>query len=223
MPDATIRARPFAAQPAQEPAEDQVHQGDPRRGITPRKRDDDLHPLIVSTNPFDRSDRVGEFPISSADEIADVLNRARDVRREWNALPATARADALYAAAAGLEANKVEVTNLVVREVGKPVVEARGELKRGIDILRYHAGSIMMPSGDTLPGSTVTGIQFTTRRPLGTVAVVTPWNFPVAIPLWKVVPALAWGTPSSSSRRRRLSEWPPSWWRFCPSTYPQDC
>ncbi|CPS23980.1 MULTISPECIES: aldehyde dehydrogenase family protein [Mycobacteriaceae] len=150
-------------------------------------------PLIVSTNPFDRSDRVGEFPISSADEIADVLNRARDVRREWNALPATARADALYAAAAGLEANKVEVTNLVVREVGKPVVEARGELKRGIDILRYHAGSIMMPSGDTLPGSTVTGIQFTTRRPLGTVAVVTPWNFPVAIPLWKVVPALAWG------------------------------
>lgn len=148
---------------------------------------------ITSKNPYDRSDWIGEFPAASDQRISKMLESAYAAQREWGGLPATARADALYAAAADLEAAQAPMTSLVVREVGKPLAEARAEVKRGIDILRYHAGSIMMPSGDVMPGSTASGVQFTTRRPLGTVAVVTPWNFPVAIPLWKVVPALAWG------------------------------
>jgi aldehyde dehydrogenase (NAD+) len=148
---------------------------------------------VRSTNPYRPQDVVGEFRACVPDDLPAILARAESGRREWAAQPATQRSRALHAAADRLAADRGRITDLVVREVGKPVSEAAGEVQRGIDILRYHAGSILMPEGDVLPGSTATGVQFTRRRPLGTVAVVTPWNFPVAIPLWKAVPALAWG------------------------------
>jgi aldehyde dehydrogenase (NAD+) len=85
------------------------------------------------------------------------------------------------------------IADLIAREVGKPIAEARSEVQRGIDILRYYAGAVMMPDGDVLASSTTTGVQYTRRHPLGVVAVITPWNFPLAIPLWKLVPAIAWG------------------------------
>ncbi|MFE3998239.1 aldehyde dehydrogenase family protein [Nocardioides sp. YIM B13467] len=149
--------------------------------------------VLASKNPYDSSDLIGEFALTTGAQVSEIVETARRAGREWREQPATVRADSLYAAAAALEANRDQVAHLVVREVGKPITEAQAEVKRGIDILRYHAGGLMMPSGDVLPGSTARGVQFTTRRPLGTVAVVTPWNFPVAIPLWKLVPALAWG------------------------------
>ena len=148
---------------------------------------------MLSTNPYRPSEVVGEYTECAPGDLPDVLKRAELSRREWSAQPAPHRAAALYAAADRLAAERSRITELVVREVGKPVAEARGEVQRGIDILRYHAASILMPEGDVLPGSTPAGVQFTRRRPLGTVAIVTPWNFPVAIPLWKAVPALAWG------------------------------
>jgi acyl-CoA reductase-like NAD-dependent aldehyde dehydrogenase len=159
---------------------------------------------VITKNPFDRSDWIGEFPLATPERVAAALEQARRAQQEWIAQPATARARALYDAAADLETASDRLGWLVVREVGKPIAEARAEVQRGVDILRYHAGSVMAPFGDVLPGSTATGIQFTTRRPLGTVAIITPWNFPVAIPLWKLVPALAWGNavilkPSSSA------------------------
>jgi aldehyde dehydrogenase (NAD+) len=159
---------------------------------------------VLSTNPFRPEEVVGEFRPVTAAELPELLKRADAGRREWSAQPATARSRALNAAAADLEAARSRVEDLVVREVGKPISEARGEVQRGIDILRYHAAAILMSEGEVLPGSTATGVQFTRRRPLGTVAIVTHWTFPVAIPLWKAVPALAWGNavllkPSSSA------------------------
>ena len=148
---------------------------------------------VVSTNPYRPAEVVGEFGEVTPAELPAVFARARSARQAWGSLAATQRAQALHSAAAELDQQRDRIVDLVVREVGKPVSEARGEVQRGIDILRYHAASILMPDGETLAASTSTGLQFTRRRPLGTVAVVTPWNFPVAIPLWKLVPALAWG------------------------------
>lgn len=149
--------------------------------------------MLTARNPYDRSDVIGEFPVSSPERIGAQLQRARHARHEWASIPATVRSERLHRAAAELDAERDLVAGIVVREVGKPIQEALAEVQRGIDILRYHAAGMLMPSGDVMPGSSVTGLQFTTRRPLGTVAIVTPWNFPVAIPLWKLVPALAYG------------------------------
>jgi aldehyde dehydrogenase (NAD+) len=148
---------------------------------------------MFSTNPFRPEEVVVEVRRSEPDEVPAILERAEHGRRQWQAEAATSRSRALGAAADALEAARGRIVDLVVSEVGKPISEARGEVQRGIDILRYHAQAILMSSGDLLPGSTATGLQFTRRRPLGTVVVVTPWNFPVAIPLWKAVPAIAWG------------------------------
>jgi alpha-ketoglutaric semialdehyde dehydrogenase len=159
---------------------------------------------VLSINPFRPDDVIGDFPACEPETLTGVLARAETGRRQWAEAGAVARSRALNAAASSLEGARGEVEQLVVREVGKPIAEARGEVQRGIDILRYHAGSILMSEGEVLPSATGTGVQFTRRRPLGTVAIVTPWNFPVAIPLWKAVPALAWGNavalkPSSSA------------------------
>ncbi len=149
---------------------------------------------LVSTSPYSSDDVVAEVEPTSHGALAAAIEAAGAGAREWRAAAATARAQQLHSMANDLSQARDRITDLVVREVDKPVSEARGEVQRGIDILRYHAGSVMMPAGDVLPGATASGWQFTRRRALGTVAVVTPWNFPIAIPLWRLVPALAWGT-----------------------------
>ena len=97
-----------------------------------------------------------------------------------------------------------EVTELVVREVGKPLSEARGEVARGVAILRYFAQAALLPDGETLPAADADQLLFTRHLPVGVAALLTPWNFPVAIPLWKAAPSLAYGNatvlkPSSSA------------------------
>jgi alpha-ketoglutaric semialdehyde dehydrogenase len=148
---------------------------------------------VLSSNPFRPAEVIGEWAACAPADLDQVIKRAEAGRKDWQSQPATQRSRALGAAATVMEHERARIEALVVREVGKPITEARGEVQRGIDILRYHAAAILMPAGDVLPGSTATGLQFTKRRPLGTVAIVTPWNFPVAIPLWKLVPAIAWG------------------------------
>src|SRR5205823_13875160 len=79
------------------------------------------------------------------------------------------------------------------REVGKPIGEARGEVGRCVMILRYFAGEAVREIGEVIPAQIAGSLQFTLREPLGVVALITPWNFPVAIPMWKAAPALAFG------------------------------
>src|SRR5262249_32280144 len=81
----------------------------------------------------------------------------------------------------------------MAREVGKRIAEARGEASRCIAILRYYAGEAVREMGDVIPAQSAGSLQFSLREPLGVVALVTPWNFPLAIPLWKAAPALAFG------------------------------
>lgn len=148
--------------------------------------------LVRSTSPQRPDDLVAEVPEVTPHEVSEAARRSRDAQRAWWAAAAPVRATALGAAAAALRASADEAAALVVREVGKPAGEAAGEVARGVAILDYYAQAAYAPLGATLPPS-VPGLLFTERRPHGVAGLVTPWNFPVAIPLWKAAPALAAG------------------------------
>ena len=99
---------------------------------------------------------------------------------------------------------------LVVREVGKPLSEARGEVARGVAILRYYAQAALLPDGETIPAAAADQLLLARHVPVGVTALLTPWNFPVAIPLWKAAPSLAYGNatilkPSSAAAATALA------------------
>ena len=148
--------------------------------------------LLQSYSPQAPADLVGEFRRATPAETADVLAAARSVQRDWFALGAAGRAAALRDAAIGLRAARDQAVALVVREVGKPVAEATGEVARAISILEYYAQACFAAIGSQYPPS-LGGLLFSQRRPIGVAALITPWNFPLAIPLWKSAPALAAG------------------------------
>jgi aldehyde dehydrogenase (NAD+) len=150
---------------------------------------------VESRSPQDQSDVVVTAPAADREAVAGAFARAREAAREWrrNAL---ARADALNAAAAAIDAAKDEVVSLMVREVGKPLTESVGEHARAVRILRYHAQAALDPDGDTMPSAPPADprtLLLSRRRPRGVAGLITPWNFPFAIPLWKAAPALAYG------------------------------
>jgi len=148
---------------------------------------------IVSDNPADPGDRVGSFRPGGGIDVDRAVSAARDAAAGYAALPAQTRADALHRAAARVEARAAELGELVRREVGKPVLEARGEVARTAAILRYHAQAALDPDGDTFPSGDGRSLLMARRRPRGVVGLITPWNFPIAIPAWKLAPALAYG------------------------------
>src|SRR5215471_3839786 len=148
---------------------------------------------VVSVNPHDPADVIGEWPTADEAEVPAVVARATAAARDWAHVPAPARASALGAAADALAARAAEMTDLVIREVGKPRSEAAGEVARGIAILRYYAQVALLPDGETIPAATAGTLLLARHRPVGVTALVTPWNFPVAIPLWKAAPSLAFG------------------------------
>jgi alpha-ketoglutaric semialdehyde dehydrogenase len=149
--------------------------------------------MITSRSPHDPADVIGEWPEAGEAEVAAAVGRAATAARGWADTPAPARSAALSAAAAALAERAAEVTGLVIREVGKPRSEAAGEVARGVAILRYYAQAALLPDGDTLPAASPGALLMSRRRPLGVTGLVTPWNFPVAIPLWKAAPSLAFG------------------------------
>jgi aldehyde dehydrogenase (NAD+) len=150
---------------------------------------------IESRSPQDQSDVVVEAPAADRDSVAEAFARARAAQPEW-ASSALARADALSAAAEALQAASEDVIGLMVREVGKPLTEATQEAGRAVRILRYHAQAALDPDGETFPAAPPADsrtLLMGRRRPRGVAGLITPWNFPFAIPLWKAAPALAYG------------------------------
>src|SRR5512134_1611288 len=148
---------------------------------------------LSNVNPSDREDVLARVPISTPADVLPAVAGASEALRGWRNLPGPVRAEHLYRWAAALEVRAEELAQLMAREVGKPIVEARGELARGGVILRYYAGEAVRTNGELVPPQAAGALQFTLREPLGVVALITPWNFPVAIPLWKAAPALAFG------------------------------
>src|SRR5690349_4754435 len=147
----------------------------------------------TKTNPMRPSETVGEFSASTADDAKAAVAAAAEAFAGWAALPMAKRGAYLNAAAAALEQRVEQIARDMSTEMGKPLREARGETARAAQILRYAASEAFRPVGEHFEQS-LTGAQVSTRRrPLGVVALITPWNFPIAIPVWKLAPALIYG------------------------------
>ncbi|MEY4323112.1 MAG: hypothetical protein RL410_893 [Actinomycetota bacterium] len=147
---------------------------------------------ITSVSPFNSADIVAEAEETSVSAITKIVADARIAQTQWWRLGAAGRALALTNAADALNARAAEAAALITREVGKPIVEANGEVGRAVAILRYYAQASFGSQGDVFPPS-MQGFLWSERRPHGVAGLITPWNFPMAIPLWKAAPALASG------------------------------
>ncbi|WP_228644296.1 aldehyde dehydrogenase family protein [Microtetraspora sp. AC03309] len=148
--------------------------------------------VFTRRNPADRDDLVGEFPDSSAADVAEAVSAVADGAAEWAEAGADRRAEVLRRAADLLEARRAELTVELVREEGKTLAEASVETARTPLNLRFHAGEAHRISGRSYP-SDDGGLVYTWREPVGVVGAITPWNFPLNIPSRKIGPALAAG------------------------------
>jgi alpha-ketoglutaric semialdehyde dehydrogenase len=144
-------------------------------------------------NPMRPAEQIGEFSASTKDDADAAVGAAAAAFAEWSNLPMARRAGYLTTAAAALEGRVEEIARDMSTEMGKPLREARGEAARAAQILRYAASEASRPVGEHFEQS-ATGAQVSTRRrPIGVVGLITPWNFPIAIPVWKLAPALIYG------------------------------
>jgi aldehyde dehydrogenase (NAD+) len=148
---------------------------------------------VRSINPDTPGDVVGVYPAAGADGVERAVTAAR--HSIWPRTSAFERSDALRTIADDVERRRDDLAALICREVGKPITEARGEVSRTVAIFRYFAQQVLLPDGDTYPGTDPSALVMMRRFPVGPTALVTPWNFPLAIPAWKAAPALGYGNP----------------------------
>jgi acyl-CoA reductase-like NAD-dependent aldehyde dehydrogenase len=146
-----------------------------------------------SINPANKNEIVGYVQSSSQEDLDAAVAAAKQAQKSWRKLSGAARGDYLYKVANIMEDRLDEIAETITIEMGKPFPEAKGETARGVAILRYYAGEGMRKIGDVIPSTDSEALMFTTRVPLGVVGVIAPWNFPVAIPIWKMAPALIYG------------------------------
>ncbi len=149
--------------------------------------------VITSISPANKNEVVGYVQNSTKEDLDRAIAAAKEAQVEWNKLSGAARGDYLFKVANIIEKNLDDIARTMTLEMGKTFPEAKGETARGVAILRYYAGEGMRKVGDVIPSSDSEALMFTSRAPLGVVGVITPWNFPVAIPIWKAAPALIYG------------------------------
>ena len=147
-------------------------------------------------NPADTSELVGLFAKSDRDDTKDAIAAAKAAQPKWAAVPAPKRGEILYRAANMLESRADQVAREMTREEGKTLPEARGEVGRAVNILRFFGGEGARLGGQHAPSERERVFIQTRRRPLGVIGLITPWNFPIAIPAWKTVPRSSPATPS---------------------------
>ena len=151
------------------------------------------HATFETRDPAHADDVLAVFPSATAADAAQAVAAAAEAFPGWAATPAPARGAILFKAAELLTERLEDVARTLTREEGKTLAEARGEVTRARDILRYFGGEGWRVGGDVLPANTPNAALYSRREPLGVVAAITPWNFPIAIPAWKVAPALVYG------------------------------
>jgi aldehyde dehydrogenase (NAD+) len=144
-------------------------------------------------NPANPSELVGEFPASTEEDVNDAVAAAVRAYETWSTQPAAARAAVLMRAADAIETRVETMAADMTREMGKPLREARMESARTAAIFRFFAGEAWRPKGELYEQSATGSALYTVRRAVGVVALITPWNFPAAIPAWKLAPALVYG------------------------------
>jgi acyl-CoA reductase-like NAD-dependent aldehyde dehydrogenase len=144
-------------------------------------------------NPADTREVVAEYPSSGKEDAIAAIEEAKKACGGWAAMTPVARGRILSKTAQVLEGRKAELAELLTREEGKTLSESTGEVQRAIDIFRFFGGLSYTLGGQTIPHDLPQQLLYTRREPLGVVALITPWNFPVAIPAWKMAPALVSG------------------------------
>src|SRR5689334_11298070 len=144
-------------------------------------------------NPADLQDVLGIFPKATTQDTQLAIEAARAALPGWSDMPAPARSAILIKASQLIEARIDEIARVLTREEGKTLAEAKGEVIRARDIFRYYSGEGWRYGGDVLPSSVNGELLYTRRESLGVISIITPWNFPIAIPAWKIAPALIHG------------------------------
>jgi acyl-CoA reductase-like NAD-dependent aldehyde dehydrogenase len=145
-----------------------------------------------SVNPA-TGDTIGIFPRSSAEDVDRAVEAAKAAYEEWRLVPAPKRGEILYRFANLLTEHKEDLTDLMTREMGKVKAEAGGDVQEAIDMSLYMAGEGRRLFGQTTPSELRDKFNMSVRMPIGVIGVITPWNFPIAIPSWKITPALVCG------------------------------
>ena len=146
-----------------------------------------------NVNPSDTNDVIGEYAAGTRADVEDAVAAARQALKGWARQSEQTRADILFRVAEELIARREELGELLSREEGKTRAEGIGEVGRAAQVFRFFAGEVVRFGGEFLP-SVRPGIDISIRRePVGVVGLITPWNFPMAIPAWKIAPALAYG------------------------------
>ncbi|MDD5473960.1 MAG: aldehyde dehydrogenase family protein [Candidatus Methanoperedens sp.] len=146
---------------------------------------DDINPATL--------EKIGKIHKASDEDVKSAVDSAEDAFDSWSGTPAPQRAKILFRAARMLEERKEELSHLLTVEMGKVLKEARGDVQEAIDMTYYAAGEGRRLFGETTPSELPEKFCMTLRRPIGVVGLITPWNFPIAIPAWKIMPALIAG------------------------------
>src|SRR5687768_13687435 len=146
-----------------------------------------------NVNPADTTDIIGRFPLSARADVDKAVASAQRGFERWRKTPAPARGDVIRRAGDILVRRKEEIAELMTREMGKPLTETRGDVQEGIDTAYYAATEGRRLFGHTVPSEMPSKWAMSFRRPIGVCGIITPFNFPLAIPTWKMFPALLCG------------------------------
>ncbi len=149
--------------------------------------------IVRNLNPADPNDVIAEFPSATAADTVKAIETAKAAQRAWRNTPGPERGRVMWRAADIARRRAEEIAQTMTREEGKIIREARGEVTRGIAVMEYYAGAGFRMGGHTIPAEARDTFTYTIRRALGVVGLITPWNFPWAIPVWKSAPALVAG------------------------------
>lgn len=148
---------------------------------------------LPNINPANINDIIGTSELCTREEARKAVEAAYNAFRDWRDTPAPARGKILTRAARLMEDQKDDLASILTREEGKTLSESRGEVQRAINVVEFCAGETRRMNGETIPSELPANFAYTVKEPHGVVACITPWNFPVAIPAWKLAPALAAG------------------------------
>lgn len=144
-------------------------------------------------NPANRNELIGSFPASGPEDVDAAVQAARGAFSQWRLVPAPKRGEILYRVGELLRRHKEDIARGMTREMGKVLKETRGDVQEGIDTAFYVAGEGRRLFGETTPAELPNKFAMSVRMPIGVCALITPWNFPLAIPTWKMFPALLCG------------------------------
>ncbi len=149
--------------------------------------------VLERRNPANQEDIVARIALSTRQEMKEAIVAAKAAYPAWRETPAPTRGKILFAAARMMQDQNEDLARLLTREEGKALKDSLGEVQRAINILEYSAGEARRLTGETLPSELPKNFTYTIKQPLGVVGLITPWNFPIAIPIWKLAPALVCG------------------------------